>query len=80
MRSSRATWLSLKSFAGRLVFAGALWIGAINTTDAGQMPYDDIARILTVAAFIGLAGLAMLALSARKIGINPTRPKKTATR
>lgn len=64
---SRATWLSLKSFVGRLVFASALAMGAISTTDAGTMPYADIRMILSVAVAIGVAALIALALSARKI-------------
>ena len=71
---SRATWLSLKSFVGRLVFASALAVGAINTTDAGQMPYADIRTILTVATVIGLIALAFLALAARRIQVDaPTQ-------
>lgn len=64
---SRATWLSLKSFVGRLVFASALAMGAISTTDADTMPYADIRMILTVAVVIGAIALVALALSARKI-------------
>ena len=67
---SRATFLSLKSFVGRLAFASALAIGAINTTDAGQMPYADIRAILIVATLIGLAALFALALAARRIAID----------
>ena len=67
---SRATWLSLKSFVGRLGFASALAIGAVSTTDVGQMPYADIQSILTVASLIGLSALACLALSARRAGVS----------
>lgn len=70
---SRATWLSLKSFAGRLVFASALAAGAISTTDTGTMPYADIQTILTVAVVIGLIALAVLAVAARFIAIAPTK-------
>jgi hypothetical protein len=66
---SRATWLSLKSFVGRLVFAVALSAGAVSTTDAGLMPYADIARILTIATLIGVVAIALLALSARRIAV-----------
>lgn len=66
---SRATWLSLKSFVGRLVFASALAAGAISTTDAGLMPYADIARILTIATLIGVAALVALAFGARRIAV-----------
>ena len=66
---SRATWLALKSFVGRLIFATALAAGAISTTDAGLMPYADIARILTIATLIGIVTLVLLALCARKIAV-----------
>ena len=66
---SRATWLSLKSFAGRLVFASALAMGAISASDAGTLPYGDIRLILSVTTLIGLAALAALALTARRIAI-----------
>ena len=72
---SRATWLSLKSFVGRLVFAIALSMGAISTTDAGLMPYADIARVLAIATLIGVSALVLLAVSARKI--NVSAPKKS---
>ncbi len=71
---SRATWLSLKSFVGRLVFATALAAGAVSTTGAGTLPYADIAEILTVAVAIGLVLLAALALTARVITQNPKTP------
>lgn len=71
---SRATWLSLKSFVGRLAFASALAAGAISTTDAGTMPYADIRTILTVAVLIGLSALAVLAITARRIDIEPKKP------
>lgn len=74
---SRATWLSLKSFVGRLVFAMALAAGAISTTDAGTLPYADIARILTVACAIGLFALLVLAVTA---GVITTRAGKVADR
>ena len=68
---ARATWLSLKSFVGRLVFAGALALAASTTTADGIMPYPDIARILTGAFLVGLAMLCVLAFSARRIAIEP---------
>ncbi|MCF2871906.1 MFS transporter [Octadecabacter sp. G9-8] len=67
---SRATWLSLQSFVGRLAFASALAAGAISTTDAGTLPYADIARILTVACAIGVLALLVLAAAARTIEVS----------
>lgn len=72
---SRATWLSLKSFVARLMFAAALALGAISTTDAGTMPYADIRAVLSVASLIGIAALIALALAARKIAVaTPPKP------
>lgn len=67
---SRATWLSLKSFAGRLLFASALAAGAISTTDAGTMPYADIRAILTVAVIFGCCVLVLLVVAARQIDVD----------
>jgi len=66
---SRATWLSLQSFVGRLIFAFFLTLGAISTTDVGLMPYKDIQSILMVASLIGLFVLAGLMVTARRIAI-----------
>ena len=72
---SRATWLSLKSFAGRLLFAAALALGAVNTTQTGRMPHAQISDILTVAVLVGGLALAILAATARSIPIeNRKRP------
>lgn len=73
---SRATWLSLKSFAGRLIFASALAIGAISANDASAMPYPEIARILSVATLIGIVLLGVLAFAATRIAVGA--PKKPA--
>lgn len=70
---SRATWLSLQSLSGRLVFATAMTAGAVSTTDAGQMPYADIRAILTVATLLGIAALLTLALTARRISVDGPR-------
>lgn len=71
---NRATWLSLQSFVGRLLFALALIMGAISTTDVGTMPYTDIQSILTVATLIGMMALGGLIFTARRIAIEaPTK-------
>ena len=59
---SRATFLSLKSLTGRLLFAASLWAAAISTTDAGAMPYEDIQTVLWTYAAFGFASFAALAL------------------
>lgn len=75
---SRATWLSLKSLVARLVFAGALSLGAISADDAGTLPYEDIRKILTVCVLIGVVSLLALAITARRIQIDaPMENTKT---
>lgn len=70
---SRATFLSLKSFAGRLLFAGALATGAVSASEAGTLPYADIRAILTVAVATGLGAMVMLGFAARQIKIETDR-------
>lgn len=65
--AARATFLSLKSFAGRLAFAATLWLAARSTTDAGQMSYSEIQTILGWYAAGGLAVLLLLLIASRKI-------------
>lgn len=68
---SRATFLSLKSLAGRLAFAASLTIAATSTTQAAQMPYADIQKILWAYTVVGLIALLLLALTARIVSRAP---------
>ncbi len=74
--ANRATWLSVQSFMGRLLFAFALTIGAISTTDVGEMPYADIQAILSVATGLGVAAILTLTIAARKIALEATPPAR----
>lgn len=67
---SRATFLSLRSFCGRLAFALSLWLAAVSTTDVGAMPRADIRMILGAYAIVGLALLSGLAFAAPRIRID----------
>ena len=69
--NSRATYLSIQSLAGRLLFALTLVVSSSNTTDAGLMPYADISRILWWYAGAGLVVWLMLAALARRAGVEP---------
>lgn len=73
---TRATYLSLKSLAGKLVFAVTLMFAASTAQDVGLLPADDLQRILGVYAVGGILCLALLAVLARRIQITP--PPKTA--
>jgi len=66
---NRATWLSINSFVGRLVFAAALAMGAVSATDAGTLPYADIQKILSVAVVVGVTALIALGLAARRVAV-----------
>ncbi|MGB3407637.1 MAG: MFS transporter, partial [Jannaschia sp.] len=66
---SRATFLSLKSLAGRILFAGTLWLAAQSTTTVGQMPDADVRRVMATYAIGGLCALIALSLAARRLRI-----------
>ena len=65
---TRATYLSLRSFCARIVFAASLFLAAGSTSDAGLMPYDDIQSILGWYVLAGLTGWLCLAATLRKVG------------
>ncbi len=67
---SRATYLSLQSLVGRLLFAATLYAAAGATTDTGAMPHAEIRQILGWYVAGGMAILAMLALAARRVTID----------
>ena len=56
----RATYLSLQSFAGRLLFAGSLVLASTQVQQGAVMAYGDIQMTLTGFALVG--GLAFAAL------------------
>ena len=64
---SRATFLSIKSLAGRLLFAASLWIASLNTAQIGEMPLGDIQMILSWYAVIGLAVFATLLMALLRV-------------
>ena len=66
---SRATYLSVQSLAGRLVFAASLAVASLSASQVGDLPYSDIQRILTWYVVIGVASLVALALVARKVRV-----------
>jgi MFS family permease len=67
----RATYLSLQSFAGRIVFAASLWLASRNVSDVGEMPVADLTRVLGGFALAGLLVWGVLALLARRIPLEP---------
>jgi len=62
---TRATYMSVQSLAGRILFAATLSIAAMRSGDA-DMAYADMQIILAVYAGLGLVFLAALVGTARK--------------
>lgn len=61
----RATFLSIKSLAARILFAGSLYLASGAASDVGEMSHGQISMILSGYAFAGLLAFAVLALTAR---------------
>ena len=72
---SRATFLSIKSLVGRLMFASSLWLASSVTSDVGLMSYPEMQLVLGAYFAAGATALVVLALTARRAGIETaTRP------
>jgi hypothetical protein len=72
--SGRATYLSLQSFAGRLLFAGSLLLASGQVQKGTVMAYADIQATLGVYAAGGAMFFAVLVLGAGWARVDP--PKK----
>ena len=64
---TRATYLSIQSLCGRLMFSAALLAASLGTSGAGTLAYADIRVILLGFVAVGLACLVALAIAARRI-------------
>lgn len=51
----RATFLSLRSLAGRLLFALSLYLASVNASEIGEMASSEIQSILSIYALVGAA-------------------------
>ncbi|APE42126.1 hypothetical protein BOO69_00920 [Sulfitobacter alexandrii] len=69
----RATFLSLQSFAGRLLFAATLLVASAQTSGPGEMRYADIQASLTWYAVSGVLFLLVLGATVRAAGVEPMR-------
>lgn len=65
----RATYLSIKSLAARILFAASLYIASGEASDVGEMSHGQIGMILGGYAFAGLLAFAVLAYTARGRGL-----------
>lgn len=72
---TRATYLSLKSLGGKVLFAATLMFAATTTEGAGVLSPDDLQRILGWYVTGGLICLALLTVTVRMIARVP--PQKT---
>ena len=66
---SRATYLSLQSFCGRLMFAASLYLASQTTSASGQIEPAELTMVLTTYAMAGVAIWSVLALTARFAGV-----------
>lgn len=62
----RATYMSVQSLAGRVIFAITLSIASAQASDGVPLPYADMQAILAVYAGIGLVALLSLGITARR--------------
>ena len=65
----RATYLSIKSLAARILFAASLYIASGEASDVGEMSHGQIGMILGGYAIAGLLAFAVLAYTARGRGL-----------
>lgn len=66
---ARATYLSLQSLCGRVLFAATLFIASGATQSADTMPYADIQMILGGYVVAGVIAITVLAFTARRLPI-----------
>lgn len=68
---TRATYLSLRSFCSRLLFAASLYGASLFAPAGAQMAYGDLQQVLGWYVAAGALALLLLALWARRTGIEP---------
>jgi len=67
--ATRATYLSLQSFCGRLIFAATLYLAAGATSRENPMVYAEIRPILGWYVVIGIVVLLGLAVAATRVNL-----------
>lgn len=68
---ARATYISMQSLAGKVVFAVSLLIAAGSASSVAELPYADIRFILGWYVAAGVAIFVLLRLTARRAGVDP---------
>ena len=67
--AGRATFLSIQSFVGRLLFAGSLLVVSAGLPEGSVMAHDDIAMALGWYAVAGVMFFGLLWASVRRSGV-----------
>ena len=75
--AARATYLSLQSLVGRLVFAASLAVAAGHASDRSLMTGEQVATVLGWYAAVGLMLLAGLALLAGRVRLERSKGNRT---
>ncbi len=76
---SRATYMSLQSFAGRLILAGTLYLASFASSGDGAMSYGEIQQILGWFVAAGVICLGAMALAARQVPVEKPAQKTSDT-
>ena len=71
--SHRATFLSIRSLAGRLAFSGMLAGFAFLIPHGSAIEWEALSLVLRVALVIGVAGILLLWLMTRQVSVNSLR-------
>ncbi|MDD9922592.1 MAG: MFS transporter [Boseongicola sp.] len=66
---SRATYLSIKSLVGRLLFAASLWLASTTVSDVDLLSYPELRLVLSWYVGVGLVCLIGLVVTATRIPI-----------
>ena len=67
----RATYMSVQSLAGRVLFAITLSLAAARTPDDVPLPYAEMQTILFASALLGVTLFLSLALTSRRARVEP---------
>lgn len=73
---SRATYVSIRSFTARLIFAASLWLASTAVASPDEMSFAEIRTVLGWYVLAGGIGLALLVLTALRIRVDT--PRKAA--
>ncbi|MGC1495462.1 MAG: MFS transporter [Sulfitobacter sp.] len=71
--AGRATFLSVQSFGGRLLFAATLLVASVHLPDGAEMAYADIRQTLAWYVVAGCIFFAMLFFTVRHAKIEPSK-------